>query len=735
MKGGENMDKPHTIEDLIELISTYLNEENVNFIVKAYNIAKAQHEGQFRKSGDPYIQHPLEVCYILGTINAGPNTIVAGMLHDVLEDTDMSKEEMAEQFNAEVAEIVDGVTKISKLKYRTKEKALAHNHEKLLIAMSKDIRVILVKLVDRLHNMRTIEFQPEDKRKRIAKETLDLYAPLAHRLGMYRIKAELEDLSFKAIDPDTYHEIASLVSSKKSEREDDIEAMRKLIVEMLEKNSIANYQIKGRIKNIYSTYNKMVTKSKGLDDIFDLLALRVIVPSVGDCYHVLGLIHSIWTPLPKRFKDYIAVPKPNLYQSLHTTVVGAGGKIFEVQIRTYEMDNVAELGIAAHWAYKEGSGYSSEKEQKEIGQKLKWYKELSSILESSEGDDPLNTLKDDLFSANVYVFTPNGDVYDFPTGAMPLDFAYRIHSEVGNKTVGAIVNGKIVPLSYKLQTGDVVEIKTSKACLGPNESWLKLTKTSHAKNKIKAVINKKQRDYFIETGLAELEKVCKTKEYDIKLIDEKVVKEFFSKLNIKTFDDLCCEVGKGTISALSAINRILCITDNKLDDALALKQYSEDTIGNRERKISKNGFGVFVDGLPKAQIKLGNCCQPVYGDNIYGYISKGFGIVVHREGCPNMNRADQERLIDVKWESEFSGKVFSTTLKIFARDRRNLTADMINTLNYCNVTILSVSSSKTKNDECLAKFKLQVANLEDLNKAILALNKMPELYSVERIFK
>jgi GTP pyrophosphokinase len=318
---------------------------------------------------------------------------------------------------------------------------------------------------------------------------------------------------------------------------------------------------------------------------------------------------------------------------------------------------------------------------------------------------------------------------------MPLDFAYRIHSEVGNKTVGAIVNGKIVPLSYKLQTGDVVEIKTSKACLGPNESWLKLTKTSHAKNKIKAVINKKQRDYFIETGLAELEKVCKTKEYDIKLIDEKVVKEFFSKLNIKTFDDLCCEVGKGTISALSAINRILCITDNKLDDALALKQYSEDTIGNRERKISKNGFGVFVDGLPKAQIKLGNCCQPVYGDNIYGYISKGFGIVVHREGCPNMNRADQERLIDVKWESEFSGKVFSTTLKIFARDRRNLTADMINTLNYCNVTILSVSSSKTKNDECLAKFKLQVANLEDLNKAILALNKMPELYSVERIFK
>ena len=729
------MDKPHTIEDILELVSKYLNEENIKLIEKAYEVAKSYHEGQYRKSGDPYIQHPLEVAYILGTLNAGPNTICAGLLHDVLEDTDMTKEEMAAEFNDEVAEIVDGVTKISKLKYRTKEKALAHNHEKLLIAMSKDIRVILVKLVDRLHNMRTIDFQPEDKRKRIAKETLDLYAPLAHRLGMYRIKAELEDLSFKAIDPETYYEIAEEIQSKKSEREDDIEEMRKLLVEMLDKNSISGYLIKGRIKNIYSIYNKMVTKSKRLDDIYDLLALRVIVNTVGDCYHVLGLIHSIWTPLPKRFKDYIAVPKTNLYQSLHTTVVGAGGKIFEVQIRTYEMDNVAELGIAAHWAYKEGSGYSSEKEQKEIAQKLKWYKELGSILESSEGGDPLDTLKDDIFSASVYVFTPTGDVYDFPNGSMPLDFAYRIHSEVGNRAIGAIVNGKIVPLSYKLQTGDVVEIKTSKSSTGPTESWLKLVKTSHARNKIKTYINKKQRDTFVANGLTELEKACKSKDYDIKLIDEKVIKEFFSKLNIKTFEDLCCEIGKGTISALACINRILCITDVKLDDEAALKQYSEDTISSREHKGSKNGFGVYVDGLPKAQVKLGNCCQPVYGDVIYGYISKGYGIVVHREGCPNMLRSDQERFINVKWDSMFSGKVFSTTLKVFARDRRNLTADMINTLNYCNVTILSVSSSKTKNDECLAKFKLQVGSIEDLNRAILALNKMPEMYSVERIFK
>ena len=729
------MDKPHVLNDLIEIASQYINEENIALIVKAYNVAASYHEGQFRKSGDPYIQHPLEVAYVLATINAGPNTICAGLLHDVLEDTTMTKEEMAQEFNAEIAEIVDGVTKISKLKYRTKEKALAHNHEKLLIAMSKDIRVILVKLVDRLHNMRTIEFQPEDKRKRIAKETLDLYAPLAHRLGMYRMKAELEDLSFKAIDPETYNEILLDTQSKKSEREDDIESMKTLLTDMLEKNGIGGYLIKGRIKNIYSIYNKMVTKSKSLDDIYDLLALRVIVNTVGDCYHVLGLIHSIWTPLPKRFKDYIAVPKTNLYQSLHTTVVGAGGKIYEVQIRTYEMDNVAELGIAAHWAYKEGTGYSSEKEQKEIAQKLKWYNELSSILESSEGDDPLDTLKDDLFSANVYVFTPTGDVYDFPSGSMPLDFAYRVHSEVGNRAVGAIVNGKIVPLSYKLQTGDVVEIKTSKSSSGPSEAWLKLVKTSHAKNKIKTYINKKQRDTYVAAGLIELEKACKLKEYDIKLIDEKVIKEFFSKLNIKTFDDLCCEIGKATISANTAINRILCINDVKLDDEQALKQYSEDTVSSREHKSSKNGFGVYVDGLPKAQVKLGNCCQPVYGDVIYGYITKGYGIAIHRKGCPNMLKSDQERFINVKWDPNFNGKVFSTTLKVFARDRRNLTADMINTLNYCNVTILTVSSSKTKSDECLAKFKLQVSNIEDLNKAILALNKMPEMYSVERIFK
>lgn len=729
------MDKPKTIDDIVEFVKSYLNEESISLILKAYNVAKTMHDGQFRKSGDPYIQHPVEVAYVLATLHAGPLTIAAGLLHDVLEDTQMSREEMTIEFNAEVTEIVDGVTKISKLKYHTKEKALAHNHEKLLIAMAKDVRVILVKLVDRLHNMRTIDFQPEDKRKRIAQETLDLYAPLAHRLGMYRIKAELEDLSFKAIEPEMYKEISTLVASKKSEREEDIEIMKNSIVEILKNNHIEQYDLKGRIKNIYSIYRKMITKNKKVDDIFDLLALRVIVPTVGDCYHVLGLIHSIYTPLPKRFKDYIAVPKPNLYQSLHTTVIGHGGKIFEVQIRTYDMDKVAEIGIAAHWAYKEGTGYSSQKEQLEITEKLKWYRDLVTYMDNKSNGDPFDPIKNDIFSANVYVFTPNGDVYDFPSGSMPLDFAYRIHSEVGNKTVGAIVNGKIVPLSYQLQTGDVVEIKTNKACPGPTEAWLKLSKTSHAKNKIRTFINKKQRDLYVELGLADLEKMSRMKDFDLKKFDDKLVQKYFSKLQIKTFEDLCCEVGKGTISAIAVLNKVLCVNEGITDDVMALQQYSEATSGQRERKISQNGFGIYIDGLPKAQIKLGNCCQPIYGDDIFGYISKGNGIIIHRVNCPNAARVDSERFIQVEWDPLFTGRVFITTLKALAQDRKNIVADMINALNYCNVTILSVTSSKNQNDECSAKFKLQVSNVEDLNKAILALNKMPEIYFVERIFK
>ena len=724
-----------TIDDIITYCQSYLhNEDNLNLIKKAYDVAKKKHEGQFRKSGDPYIQHPVEVAYILATLHAGPDTIAAGLLHDVLEDTDMSKEEMAATFNKDVAEIVDGVTKISKLKYMTKEKALAHNHEKLLLAMAKDIRVILVKIADRLHNMRTIQFHSEEKQKRIAQETLDLYAPLAHRLGMYRIKAELEDLSFKALEPEKYAEIAKEISFKKTERDEDVEKMISTVKGLLEKNHINHYDIKGRVKNIYSIYKKIITKNKTIDDIYDLLALRVIVDSVEQCYHVLGIIHSIWTPLPMRFKDYIAVPKPNMYQSLHTTVVGPAGKIYEIQIRTYEMDQIAEFGVAAHWAYKENVEYSHEKEQLEIVNKLKWYKDLTTYVENSATEDPLDSIIEDIFSANVYIFTPKGDVYDFPAGSMPLDFAYRIHSDIGNKTVGAIVNGKIVPLSYKLKTGDVVEIKTNKACTGPTTEWLKLAKTSHAKTKIKAFINKKQRDAFVAKGLEELTVIGKNYNYAPTTLDDKQVMDLFGKNGIRTVEDLYWTIGKGEISALAAINRILGLSDVKLDDEFALKQYSEDSSKNRKR-VATNGFGIIVEGLERAKLHLGNCCQPVYGDEISGYISKGNGIIIHRVTCPNVEKASPERFINVYWDKDFSGRIFDTTLKIIALDRRNLVADMINILNGCNVTIASVTSTKNRTGDCMAKFKLQVSGLNDLNNAILNLKKIPEIYQIERVNK
>lgn len=729
------MEKPKTINDLLTAAGEYLHEEkHIDIIKKAYEAAASKHEGQFRKSGDPYVQHPLEVAYILATLHTSPSTICAGLLHDVLEDTDMTKDEMASMFGTDVANIVDGVTKISKLKYMTKEKALAHNHEKLLLAMAKDIRVILVKLVDRLHNMRTIEYQDPEKQKRIAKETLDLYAPLAHRLGMYRIKAELEDTSFKVLYPDEYATITKAVGEKKVEREEDIHQMSEQINQLLETHHIKNYELKGRIKNIYSIYKKTITKNKTLDDIFDLLALRIIVPSIEECYHVLGIIHSTWTPIPMRFKDYIAVPKPNLYQSLHTTVVGINGKIFEIQIRTFEMDTIAEIGIAAHWAYKENSGYNPEKEQLEITSKLKWYKDLTTYVENSETEDPLDSIIEDIFSANVYVFTPRGDVLDFPAGSMPLDFAYRIHTDIGNKTVGAIVNGKIVPLSYKLKTGDVVEIKTNKSCLGPTNAWLKNVKTNHARQKIKGVINKRQRDELVDKGKLEFEKAAKTLDYNPNDLDDKTVQNFFAFRSCMTTEDLYWEIGKGVISPLGAINRICGITDVKIDEATLMEQYSEKSSENRTYR-AHNGYGIIVDGLERAQIKLGNCCQPVYGDKIYGYISKGNGIIVHREGCPNIQKSDKERFIDIYWDKDFAGRIFDVTLKISSLDKRNGVADMINALNATNVAIASVTSTKTKLGECITKFKLQVANLDDLNHAIVNLNKISEIYNIERVFK
>lgn len=728
------METKKTIDDLILQAKTYLkNPKSIQMIKDAFELARLKHEGQFRKSGDPYIQHPLEVAYMLAELHSSPTTIVAGLLHDLLEDTDLTPEDMKKQFGEEVVNIVDGVTKISQLKYMTKEKALAKTHQKILLAMAKDIRVVLVKLLDRVHNMRTLDYLAHEKQIKIAQETKDLYAPLAHQLGMYKIKAELEDLSLKYLSPKEYQQIHDRIKETTSIREEDVHRMSHLIEELLKANNIENFQITGRIKNIYSISKKMRQKELDFDQIYDLMALRILVPTLEACYHVLGLVHSQWTPIPKRFKDYIATPKPNLYQSLHTTIVGLIGKIYEIQIRTYEMDEIAENGVAAHWAYKEDKSLSPEKEQIEITTKLRWYKDLLSYAEMNEDEDedPFDNIRDDIFSANVYVFTPKGDVLDFPTDSTPLDFAYRIHTEIGNKTVGAIVNGKIVPLNYRLKTGDVVEIKTNKNFNGPNEAWLKIVKTNHAKHKIISVLNKQRRDSLIEKGKEEFERVCKTDGFGVVKIDDKLISSSFEKLNLSTVDDFYFEIGKGSLSARGAANKITGKTE-KLDEEALIKFYSDEEARRKKRKIP-NEWGVVVEGLDKAQIKLANCCYPVLGDEIIGYVTKGHGIVVHRHECHNITNSDQERFIDVNWDQDITTPIpYQSYILIYSFDRKNIVAELINMLNSYALNITSISSGKDKSGNLLTRVKLTVNNLENLNSTITNLYKISDVYSVER---
>ena len=549
---------------------------------------------------------------------------------------------------------------------------------------------------------------------------------------MYRIKAELEDLAFKYINPLQYKEIESSILSQRSVRESDIDQMKKRIMEILDENKIKNYKINGRIKNIYSIHNKMILKNLSLEQIYDLMALRIIVNSVAECYQVLGLIHSEWKPLPGRFKDYISTPKPNLYQSLHTTVLGISGKIFEVQIRTFEMDNVAENGIAAHWAYKEENlGYSHEKEQEELVTKLKWYKDLLDYAENTEDEDPVYTVKQDIFSANVYVFTPKGDVFDFPNGATPLDFAYRVHTEVGNHCVGAIINNRIVPLTYQLRTGDVIEIKTNKNFDGPNESWTKIVKTTHARHKIISILNKKKREQLVESGKNEFEHICKIEQATVK-IDDKTIKNLFSKFSINNVEDLYYMIGKGDISARGALNRIL--GNDKNDESSLVKYY--ETKESKFKTKKYNAYGIIVEGLPKAQIRLAPCCQPIKGDAIIGYVSKSNGIVVHRFDCHNIANSEEQRFIEVLWDNQVNEYTYDTQLFITSYDGRNITADMINIMNSVNnVTIMAINSSKNRNGDLLTKVKLRVNNLDTLNLVISKLNNISNIYSIDRIKK
>ena len=719
-------------EELMRNVRRYITKTvNLQLIERAYKYASERHNTQYRKSGEPYIIHPLEVALILTSFNAGPSTIAAGLLHDVIEDTSVTHEEMEQEFGTEITSLVDGVSKLGQLKYVSKEQALAQNHQKMFLAMAKDIRVIIIKLADRLHNMRTLKYMPQDKQVSTSQETIEIFVPIAHRLGMYRLKSELEDRCLRYINSDEYYYVASLINEKQKEREQDIANMIEELTILLNGYGI-EFEIKGRVKNIYSVHKKMREKNIEFTEIFDLLALRLIVNDDAACYHVLGVIHSNFKPIPKRFKDYIAMPKPNMYQSLHTTVIGPNGKIFEVQIRTEEMDNIAEFGVAAHWAYKENRNNTAEQEQLEIQQKLKWYKEM---VEHSENDDDasdiVDIMKDDIFLANVYVFTPNGDVLDFPAGATPLDFAYRIHSEIGNKTVGAIVNGKIVPLTYGLKTGDVVEIKTSKNFNGPNEAWLKIVKTSHARHKIIAILNHRKRDQLILRGKDEFSLYYKGDTAEFKLSD-KLVQENFSKYSINNIEDFYYEIGKSNLSAHGAYNKLA--GEKTFDESTLIQQINE----NEKRQITHktiNDFGIIIDGLDKAKISMAHCCHPIMGDEIIGYVSKGSGIVIHRKECHNTRNIETERYIDVLWDDEFVSKGYETLIHILSYDRKNIIADLINVINSTSSSLLSISSTKNKSGDLLSKFKIKVKDLGGVQNLIANLYKVADVYDIDRVIK
>ena len=715
--------------DLEKKISSYIHyEKDLNLIKEAYELANEKHKGQLRKSGEPYIIHPLSVAMILADLNVGPNTLIAAILHDVVEDTDCGLEMIAEKFGNDVASIVDGVTKVTQMKFSSLEKQQAENHQKMIIAMAKDIRVIVVKLADRLHNLRTLEFQSPEKQVSIALETLEIYAPLAHKLGMFKIKAELEDTALKYTDPALYKTISELIDKRLTSNDNYIDHMIDKIKEYMSESNICDYQIKGRIKNQYSIYKKMMKQAKAFEDIYDILAIRIIVDRVETCYHVLGIIHAHFTPIPKRFKDYIAVPKPNMYQSLHTTVIGVDGDTFEIQIRTHEMDHVAEYGIAAHWAYKENVEYSKEKEQYEIAQKLKWYAELLQITneeKTGEAEELVNTIKGDILDANIYVYTPKGEVVALPKGATPLDFAYKIHTDIGNKTVGAIVNNKIVPLSYELQTGDIITMRINKNSFGPSEDWLKIVKTNHAKHKIKGFLNKQNRDVLLASGEADIERELTAQKVHGS-IDDEFVKQHFGKNNIYTAEDLYVEVGKGAISAKTVVTKLAGIEGFDRDASL------QKQLERNHRILTTNSeTGVVVEGLSNPQIKLANCCYPIPGDKIIGYVSKGNGIVVHCKDCANVNALEEERLLDLEWATNIDRK-YPVSIKISASQTNGIITDIINTVNSYNLGIAQINTTTNQNFETIIKLKILVKNKLQLDNLIVNLQRVPHVHGIER---
>ncbi len=720
------------IEKLIEKINSNCHNVDIDFIKKAYEFAVEAHKNQKRESGEPYVIHPLEVACILAELGLDTSTIAAGFLHDVIEDTEYTYEQVCEIFSVEVANLVEGVSKLEKIRYKTKEEQQADNVRKMLLAMAKDIRVILIKLADRLHNMRTLKYTPENKQKEKAKETLDIYAPLAHRLGISKIKWELEDLALRYLNPTEYYDLVRLISEKRVEREEQIShiiSQLKLNLNMVGIKA----DIEGRPKHFYSIYRKMINKNKSIDQIFDLTAVRILVDDIGSCYAALGIVHTMYKPIPGRFKDYIAMPKPNMYQSLHSTVIGPFGKPFEIQIRTYDMHKTAEYGIAAHWKYKENGG---EGESTSLDSKLSWLREMLEWQgETVDAEEFMEGFKIDLFSDEVFVFTPRGDVINLPNNSTPIDFAYAIHTDVGHKCAGAKVNGKITNLDYKLKTGEIVEIITSPNSKGPRRDWLAIAKSNQAKSKIKAWFKKANREETVEKGKELVDKECKKYGYAFSVIfKEEVLEKILRRYNLRTIEDLYNAVGVGD---LNPGNMIYKLKEAYEKDKQKSNPVNVEEVIKKEpvKKHNNSSYsGINVKGTTNIQIRFAKCCSPVPGDDIVGYITKGKGVSIHRTDCKNlMNLKNEEpyKIIEVTWGDE-KGESYIADIQIRSEDRMGLLTEVIEEVSILKTNILSINAKANKNGEAIVNLKVTIRDIAHLKQILAKLKKLEGVKDVYR---
>ena len=717
------------LDQLLNQIESYTEDPNLELVKDAYYFGKKVHQGQYRISGEPFISHPVQVAKILAELELDVVSIAAALLHDTVEDTEVDTEEIESKFGSEIRLLVNGMTKLNKIDFKSREERQAASLRKMFLAMAKDIRVVLIKLADRLHNMRTLKYLPEKKQKRKAKETMEIYAPLAHRLGISRLKWELEDLSFRHLEPNKYYELVNKIAKNREEREAYIEQVIDTLSEELNKVGIQG-KLYGRPKHLYSIYKKMVEKDKAFDEIYDLTALRVIVDSVKECYQVLGIIHELWNPMPGRIKDYVAMPKSNMYQSLHTTVIGPKGEPLEIQIRTWEMHRTAEYGIAAHWRYKEGNPEDEDFEKKIswLRQLLEWQRDLKDAREFMEN------LKIDLFEDEVFVFTPKGDVKSLPKGATPVDFAYQIHTDVGHQCVGAKVNGKMIPLEYKLENGDIVEVMTS-SNTGPSRDWLEFVQTSRAKSKIKKWFKDQRKEEAIEKGRNMLKEELKKEDLDLslkKLEKEGKLEDLTQKLGVSSVDDLYAQLGYNKFSASNIVDKLK--PEKKKQEPTAPQEELDKLQQQQETKQKSANKGVVVKGMDGLLVKISKCCNPVPGDDIEGYITRGRGVSVHRTDCHNLAQLkdkEPERIIDVEWQVEEKTS-YTVELEIEALDKQALLNDLTRVVSDAGLNITSADVRTTKEKLAYINLSLEISSLEHMQSIMRKLENVDGVINVQR---